>query len=183
MGLRVHYSSLLVLCVLLFQILVLVQQAKATKFQNVSGIRRLRGRKSVVGGSGGCNLFIGSWVIDPSFPLYDSSSCPFIDPEFDCQKYGRPDKQYLKYAWKPDSCSLPRFDGLDFLNRWRGKKIMFVGDSLSLNMWESLSCMIHASVPNTQTTFLRKEALSTVIFHVLLFLFIKLLLYLSLWQQ
>ncbi|XP_025683184.1 protein trichome birefringence-like 38 isoform X2 [Arachis hypogaea] len=161
MGLRVHYSSLLVLCVLLFQILVLVQQAKATKFQNVSGIRRLRGRKSVVSGSGGCNLFIGSWVIDPSFPLYDSSSCPFIDPEFDCQKYGRPDKQYLKYAWKPDSCSLPRFDGLDFLNRWRGKKIMFVGDSLSLNMWESLSCMIHASVPNTQTTFLRKEALST----------------------
>lgn len=59
-----------------------------------------------------------------------------------------------------------RFDGKDFLNRWKGKKIMFVGDSLSLNMWESLACMIHASVPNAKTSFLRKESLSTVTFQV-----------------
>ncbi|KAE8655576.1 Protein trichome birefringence-like 39 [Hibiscus syriacus] len=86
----------------------------------------------------------GKWVFDPSYPFYDSSKCPFIDPEFDCLKYGRPDKQFLKYAWKPDACSLPRFNGCEFLGKWRGKKIMFVGDSLSLNMWESLACMIHA---------------------------------------
>ncbi|KAE9613567.1 hypothetical protein Lal_00016301 [Lupinus albus] len=118
----------------------------------------LRGKKEV----SWCNLFIGSWVIDPSYPLYDSTSCPFIDAEFNCQ--GRPDKQYLKYSWKPDSCALPRVDGVDFLNKWRGKKIMFVGDSLSLNMWESLCCMIHASVPNAITSYFRRESISTVIF-------------------
>lgn len=61
-----------------------------------------------------CKLFQGRWAIDPSYPLYDSKSCPFIDPEFDCLKYGRPDKQYLKYAWKPDSCNLPRYPFIFF---------------------------------------------------------------------
>lgn len=41
---------------------------------------------------------------------------------------------------------------------------MFVGDSLSLNQWESLACMIHASVPNSKTSFVRREGLSSVTF-------------------
>lgn len=57
---------------------------------------------------------------------------------------------------------------MEFLRRWRGKKIMFVGDSLSLNQWESLSCMVHASVPNAKTTFARKDLLSYVTFEVTL---------------
>ena len=64
-----------------------------------------------------------------------------------------------------------RFDGVDLLKRWSGKKIMFVGDSLSLNMWESLSCMLHASVPNVKTTFTRRDSISSVVFQVLLLLF------------
>ncbi|KAF7833778.1 protein PMR5-like [Senna tora] len=48
-----------------------------------------------------CALFVGTWVRDDSYPLYQSSSCPIIDPEFNCQMYGRPDSDYLKYRWRP----------------------------------------------------------------------------------
>ncbi|MCL7023864.1 hypothetical protein MKW94_018638 [Papaver nudicaule] len=113
-----------------------------------------------------CNVFQGSWVVDSSYPLYDYSNCPFIDPEFNCKKYGRPDNLYLRYRWKPASCDIPRFNGLDFLRRWRGKKIMFVGDSLSLNQWQSLTCLIHASLPNLKTTVVRKDSISSVTFQV-----------------
>lgn len=44
---------------------------------------------------------------------------------------------------------------------------MFVGDSLSLNQWQSLVCMIYASVPNAKTSLDRKDPLSSVTFQVL----------------
>ncbi|KVI03679.1 PC-Esterase [Cynara cardunculus var. scolymus] len=87
-----------------------------------------------------CALFMGSWVHDDSYPIYQASSCPLIDAEFNCQMYGRPDSDYLKYRWKPANCELPRFNGLEFLTKMRGKKVMFVGDSLGRNQWESLIC-------------------------------------------
>lgn len=97
---RVH--TLFLLSLFFFHV-SLHQQARAARFHNVSG---LRGRKEA-SNNNGCNIFLGNWVIDPSYPLYDSSSCPFIDAEFNCVR--RPDKQYLKYSWKPDSCALPRY--------------------------------------------------------------------------
>lgn len=55
-----------------------------------------------------CSLFMGSWVHDDSYPVYESSACPVIDPDFNCQMYGRPDSDYLKYRWRPANCELPR---------------------------------------------------------------------------
>ncbi|XP_042513212.1 protein PMR5-like isoform X1 [Macadamia integrifolia] len=108
-----------------------------------------------------CNLFVGSWVRDDSYPTYQSSSCPIIDPGFNCQLNGRPDTDYLRYRWKPINCDLPRFDGVDFLMKMRGKTVMFVGDSLGRNQWESLICMISLSVPQSPTQLVKADPLYT----------------------
>lgn len=43
---------------------------------------------------------------------------------------------------------------------------MFVGDSLSLNMWESLGCMLHSWVPKSRYNFVRTEGISQIAFPV-----------------
>ncbi|MQL81053.1 hypothetical protein Taro_013513 [Colocasia esculenta] len=96
-----------------------------------------------------CDLFTGSWVWDNAYPLYQSAGCPVIDPQFNCQLYGRPDSDYQ------------RFDGMEFLTRMRGKTVMFVGDSLGRNQWESLICMLSAAAPQSRTQMLRGDPLST----------------------
>ncbi|KAF6147007.1 hypothetical protein GIB67_036726 [Kingdonia uniflora] len=108
-----------------------------------------------------CNLFSGSWVYDDTYPVYQSSKCSIIDPQFNCQMFGRPDSDYLRYRWKPVNCELPRFSGLDFLVKMRGKSVMFVGDSLGRNQWESLICMISSATPNSPTQMIKGDPLST----------------------
>jgi len=46
--------------------------------------------------------------------------------------------------------SFCRFDGKEFLTEHKGKQMMFVGDSVSLNQWQSLVCLLRSSVPQTE---------------------------------
>jgi hypothetical protein len=93
-----------------------------------------------------CNFSLGKWVYDKSYPLYRSKNCPFMDPGFRCEENGRPDLDYLKYRWQPHECDLPRFNATETLERLRNQRMVFVGDSIGRNHWESMLCMLAEGV-------------------------------------
>lgn len=97
---------------------------------------------------GECNLYEGKWVRDKSYPLYRSEACPFADGGFRCQENGRPDDDYLKWRWQPAGCDMPRFNSEKMLKMLRGQRLVFVGDSIGRNQWESLLCMLATGLKN-----------------------------------
>lgn len=52
-----------------------------------------------------------------------------------------------------DELVLCRLNGQDMLELLRGKRLVFVGDSLSRSMWESLVCVLRNSVEDLSRVF------------------------------
>ncbi|KZV14529.1 protein trichome birefringence [Dorcoceras hygrometricum] len=100
-----------------------------------------------------CDLFDGNWVRDDSYPLYKPGSCSLIDEQLNCFLNGRPDYGYHKLKWKPKGCALPRLNGSHMLEMLRGKRLVFVGDSLNRNMWESLICILKNSIKDQEKVY------------------------------
>lgn len=100
-----------------------------------------------------CNYFEGNWIQDESYPLYDASQCPFAENGFNCLANGRRDGGYTKWRWKPKNCEIPRFNAREILEKMRGKRIVFVGDSLSRTQWESLICMLMTGVEDKRSVY------------------------------
>ncbi|XAR68800.1 hypothetical protein NMG60_11000170 [Bertholletia excelsa] len=96
-----------------------------------------------------CTVTHGKWVFNRTSikPLYSDRTCPYLDPQFSCVKNGRPDSDYRHWEWQPDDCVLPRFNPKVALKKLQGKRLMFVGDSLQRNQWESFVCMVESVVP------------------------------------
>lgn len=66
-----------------------------------------------------------------------------------------------------------RLDGSHMLEMLRGKRLVFVGDSLNRNMWESLICILRNSVKDQKKVYeqsgrhhFRSEASYSFIFEV-----------------
>ncbi|CAN6478355.1 unnamed protein product [Victoria cruziana] len=93
-----------------------------------------------------CDLFDGRWVRDESYPYYPAGSCPYVETPTSCYQNGRPDRNYEKWRWQPHGCNISRLDPKDMLERLRGKRLAFVGDSLNRNMWRSLICLLWSSL-------------------------------------
>ncbi|KAK7857105.1 protein trichome birefringence-like 10 [Quercus suber] len=100
-----------------------------------------------------CDIFDGNWVWDESYPLYQSQDCPFLDGGFRCTENGRPDSFYTMWRWQPKDCNLPRFVAGKMLEMLRNRRVVFVGDSIGRNQWESLLCMLSSAVPNKTSIY------------------------------
>ncbi|XP_010553609.1 PREDICTED: protein trichome birefringence-like 2 [Tarenaya hassleriana] len=102
-----------------------------------------------------CDIYDGNWVRvdDETMPYYPPGSCPYIDRDFNCFANGRTDDAFVKWRWQPNGCDIPRLNATDFLEKLRGKKLVFVGDSINRNMWESLVCILRHSLKNKKAVY------------------------------
>ncbi|XP_022155625.1 protein trichome birefringence-like 10 isoform X2 [Momordica charantia] len=104
-------------------------------------------------GGDGCDVFDGTWVWDDSYPLYQSQTCSFLDEGFRCNEKGRLDVFYTKWRWQPKNCNLPRFDASKMLDKLRNQRLIFVGDSIGRNQWESMLCMLSSAISNKSLVY------------------------------
>ncbi|KAL0338138.1 UNVERIFIED_CONTAM: protein trichome birefringence-like 35 [Sesamum angustifolium] len=114
----------------------------------------------------GCDLFSGKWVFDnTSYPLYNGSRCPYMSDQLACQKHGRPDIEYQFWRWQPHNCNMKRWNAIEMWEKLRGKRLMFVGDSLNRGQWISMLCLLQSTIPadkqsitpNSKLTIFRAE--------------------------
>ncbi|EXB28585.1 hypothetical protein L484_009744 [Morus notabilis] len=114
----------------------------------VSSVERVKEKRRAK-----CDVTRGRWVYEESYPLYTNASCPFIDEGFNCQGNGRPDKGYMKLRWQPQDCDIPRFNATKMLELMRGKRLVFVGDSINRNQWESMLCMLMGAIKDPKKVY------------------------------
>uniref|UniRef100_M1BUD6 Uncharacterized protein n=2 Tax=Solanum tuberosum TaxID=4113 RepID=M1BUD6_SOLTU len=151
-------STLLLAFIIFFIIIILYSEVFSFIFtqshsSNYNSISRIIQRKkeklafAIGEREEGCDVFSGSWVWDNnSRPLY-TEDCPYIQPQLTCQQHGRPDHDYLYWRWQPHSCSIPSFNATLMLESLRGKRMLFVGDSLNRGQFVSIVCLLHQHIP------------------------------------
>ncbi|XP_040378317.1 protein trichome birefringence-like 33 [Oryza brachyantha] len=109
----------------------------------------------------GCDVGKGEWVRDEAArPWYAEEECPYIQPQLTCQAHGRPDAAYQHWRWQPRGCDLPSFNATAVLEMLRGKRMLFVGDSLLREQYVSLLCLLHRAIPDASKSFEAVDSLS-----------------------
>ncbi|KAJ0249095.1 PMR5 N-terminal domain-containing protein [Hirschfeldia incana] len=112
-----------------------------------------------------CDLFTGNWIFDnETRPLYKEENCEFLTEQVTCLRNGRKDSLFQSWRWQPKHCSLPKFEARVLLEKLRNKRLMFVGDSLNRNQWESMVCLVQSVIPPGRKSL--NQTGSLTIFHI-----------------
>lgn len=99
----------------------------------------------------GCNYGKGEWVADDSKPLYSGFGCKqWLAEGWACRLMQRTDFSYEKFRWQPENCEMEVFEGSAFLKRMQDKTIALVGDSLGMQQFQSLMCMVTGGNENPE---------------------------------
>ncbi|KAJ7980101.1 Protein trichome birefringence-like [Quillaja saponaria] len=131
----------------------LTGQSESFRWFQIKGSAEDRRVKFLEEKGDGCDVFDGNWVWDENYPLYESKDCRFLDEGFRCSENGRPDLFYTKWRWQPKDCNLPRFNATLMLEKLQNKRLVFIGDSIGRNQWESLLCMLSSVVVNKDSIY------------------------------
>lgn len=115
-------------------------------WKNITSLKTVKSEKK-------CDVFRGAWVPKSEQPYYMNDTCDMMFEYQNCLKYGRPDREFLKWRWKPDECELPLFDSAQFLEIVKGKSLAFVGDSVARNHMQSLLCLLSNVSPFSKHIF------------------------------
>ncbi|KAL1549095.1 Protein trichome birefringence-like 35 [Salvia divinorum] len=144
--------------------------ASTVRYSGRRAVSAVRGEESggrrAVSEVEGCDFFSGKWVLDNvSYPLYNESHCPYMSDQLACHKHGRQDLGYQFWRWQPQNCNMKRWDAVEMWDKLRGKRLMFVGDSLNRGQWISMLCLMQSVIPqdkqsitpNSELTIFRAE--------------------------
>ncbi|XP_072996954.1 protein trichome birefringence-like 34 [Typha latifolia] len=140
-GLRGHFNSIVVFLVAVCFILVvsLTNKNGGWYVAPAAAVKDSIAEK--------CDLFTGRWVYEEkAYPLYSEKGCRFMSDQSACEKFGRVNLKHQNWRWQPNECNLPRFNATKLLEKLRGRRLVFVGDSLNRNQWISMVCLLDASI-------------------------------------